>query len=193
MECSSRSSSLLRLLDFFKPSAAVKGIIGCGVDERDTNPGCANPSDITGAAAEVRDVEVEETVGESMLMSSLMAEEPARGNEGGGGVCAGASLCQNPLPLLFRGNPKAANKPLAVDPPSILMPLSLPSSGTPSSGPSKSGTVGIKLGDDWAVTGSPSLSRTWRMISASRRNSLSTGAASSISSARMRPNCRDLG
>jgi hypothetical protein len=134
-----------------------------------------------------------------MLISSLMADDPARGNVGGGGVWAGGSRCQKPRPLPFMalGGPNAANNPF-VDAPSKLMTLSVSSSGTPSSAPSSSGTVGNSDGDDCAVRegsreGSASLSLTCRMISASRRNSLSTGAASSHSSALMRPNCRDFG
>lgn len=86
MEYSSRSSSRRRLLDFFNPSAAVKGARGCGVDERDIAPGCTNPSDAAVVVPEGRDVDPDETVGESMLMSSLTAEDPARGKDGGGGV-----------------------------------------------------------------------------------------------------------
>lgn len=132
-----------------------------------------------------------------MLTSSLIADDPARGNEGGGGVCAGASRCQKSLPLVFLEAPmlNAPNKPLVVEL-SMLMPLSLSSSGTPSSGPSNPGTAGNNVGDDCAVTegrSKSSLSRTWRMISASRRTSLSMGAASSRSSALIRPNCLDFG
>lgn len=155
IEYSSRSSSRRRLLDFFSPSAAVKGARGCGVDDRDTDPGCTNPSAV---AAFARDADREETPGESMLISSLTAEDPARGNDGGG-VWAGVSRCQKPRPLLFLGCPNAANRPFVVEL-SRLMPLSLSSSGTPSSGPSKPGTVGKRFGDDCAVTGSASLSRT---------------------------------
>lgn len=38
MECPSRSSSRLRLLDFFSASAAVGGASGCGVEDRDMYP-----------------------------------------------------------------------------------------------------------------------------------------------------------
>lgn len=87
IEYSSKSSSLRRLLDFFKPSAAVSGAAsGCGVDARDTDPGCTKPSDIALVGADGREVEVDETEGESILISSLTAEDPARGKEGGGGV-----------------------------------------------------------------------------------------------------------
>jgi hypothetical protein len=89
--------------------------------------------------------------------------------------------------------PNVPNRPLTVEPSRLMLP-SLSSSGTPSSGPSKSDTLGRRLGDDCAVREGPSsASRTWRMISASRRNSLSTGADSSKSSALMRPNCLDFG
>src|SRR5690242_17705573 len=37
-ECSSKSSSRRRLLDFFNPSAAVGGFIDCGVDAREVQP-----------------------------------------------------------------------------------------------------------------------------------------------------------
>jgi hypothetical protein len=133
-----------------------------------------------------------------MLISSLMADDPARGNVGGGGVWAGGSRCQKPRPLPFMdlGGPKAANNPF-VDAPSKLITLSVSSSGTPSSAPSSPGTVGNRDGDDCAVregsSDGSSLSLTCRMISASRRNSLSTGAASSQSSALIRPNCLDFG
>lgn len=176
IEASSKSSSRRRLFDFFKASAAVGGCIAPGVDALDAPP---------------------PIVGESMFMSSLIADDSARGKDGGG-VCA-AREPQKPLLTELRPLcrlPKAPKSPLDVDP-SRLMLLSLPSSGTPSRGPSRPGTVGSKLGDDCAVpegrSRSVSLSLTCRMISASRRNSLSTGAASSNSSALMRPNCLDFG
>jgi len=132
-------------------------------------------------------------------MSSLTADDSARGNVGGGGVWVARefqkSLLIEPRPLEWR-DPNAPNKPLALEP-SRLMLLSLSSSGssgTPPSGPSRSGAEGSRLGDDCAVTEGPSsASRTCRIISASRRTSLSTGADSSKSSALMRPNCRDFG
>ena len=86
IEYSSRSSSRRRLLDFLSPSAAVKGAIGCGVDDRDTDLGCMNPSAVAALAAEWSEADREETLGDSMLISSLIAEDPARGNDGGGGV-----------------------------------------------------------------------------------------------------------
>jgi hypothetical protein len=78
IEVSSKSSSRRRLFDFFRPSAAVGGNIAPGVDARETHPklmgsGTAVPCD-------------DEMVGESMLMSSLIADDSARGNVGGGGV-----------------------------------------------------------------------------------------------------------
>ena len=183
IEASSKSSSRRRLLDFFNASAAVGGCIGPGVDARDA-PLCSAP--------------VVGLVGESMLMSSLIADDSPRWNDGGGGVCA-ARWFQKPLLTELRPVfrlPSAPKSPLVVEPSRLIL-LSLPSSGTPSSGPSSPGTVGSRLGDDCAVTDvrsvSTSLSRTWRIISASRRNSLSTGAASSNSSALMRPNCLDFG
>jgi hypothetical protein len=116
-------------------------------------------------------------------------------------VCAGLSgRFQNPLPPpLFLSPPlNAANSPRCVEE-SRLIPLSLPSSGTPSSGPSRPATAGSRLGEDCVVSGwwrsetGSSFSRTCRTISASRRTSESMGAASSKSSAFMRPNCLDLG
>lgn len=133
--------------------------------------------------------------GESMLTSSLKTDDAAPGNDGGG-VCARLPSFQKPRPLELRIAPKlkAAKMP-RVEVLSRLMLLSLPSSGTPSKGPSRPGTVGSRDGEDCAVIEgrSSSFSRTWRMISASRRNSLSIGAASSHSSALIRPNCLDLG
>jgi hypothetical protein len=74
IDASSKSSSRRRLLDFFNASAAVGGCIGPGVDAREVQPLllCSVP--------------VAPMVGESMLMSSLIADDSARGNDGGGGV-----------------------------------------------------------------------------------------------------------
>ena len=69
IEASSKSSSRRRLFDFLSASAAVGGCIGPGVDARDAPP-------------------LVPIVGESILMSSLIADDSARGKDGGGGVCA---------------------------------------------------------------------------------------------------------
>lgn len=84
MEWPSKSSSLRRLLDFFRPSAAVNGASACGVEDRDMYPEWLFPSDTAVVLAEGNDVDVDDTVGESILMSSLIVEDPARGNDGGG-------------------------------------------------------------------------------------------------------------
>jgi hypothetical protein len=79
IEVSSNSSSRRRLFDFLRPSAAVGGYIGPGVDAREVHPipllwsGAANPCE-------------DEIVGESILMSSLTADDSARAKVGGGGV-----------------------------------------------------------------------------------------------------------
>jgi hypothetical protein len=44
------------------------------------------PSAVALLTAEWREADREETLGESMLISSLTADDPARGNDGGGGV-----------------------------------------------------------------------------------------------------------
>ena len=190
-ECSSRSSSRRRLLDFFSPSAAVGGNIDCGVEARDVHPRLMFSAVIGGPL----DADM---IGESMLISSLIAEDSARGKLGGGGVWA-KRWFQKPWLIELRfvfNEPKAPNSPLVVEL-SRLMLISLSSSGTPSRGPSSPGTVGRRPGEECAVPEgrsiSTSFSRTCRMISASRRVSLSTGAASSNNSALIRPNCRDLG
>jgi hypothetical protein len=87
-----------------------------------------------------------------MLMSSLTADDPARGKVGGG-VCTGLSLFQNPRPLEFRAEPmlNAPNSPLVEKLSSRLILPSGSSSGTPSSGPSNPGTAGKRLGDDCVV------------------------------------------
>ena len=128
IDASSKSSSRRRLLDFLSASAAVGGFIGPGVDARDVQP--VFPPKSMGVAP---------MVGESKLMSSLIAEEPARANLGGGGVCATRWLTQLPLLAELRPVfrlPDAPNSPLVVDA-SRLMPLSFPSPSTPSSGPSR--------------------------------------------------------
>jgi hypothetical protein len=188
IEVSSKSSSRRRLFDFLSPSTAVGGYIGPGVEAREAHPiplcwSCGLPWD-------------DEMVGESMLMSSLTADDSARGKAGGGGVWV-PRWFQKSVPTELRpfecSDPNVPNKPLVVEPSRLMLP-SLSSSGTPSNGPSRSETEGNRLGDDCAVPEGPSsASRTCRMISASRRTSLSTGADSSKSSALMRPNCLDLG
>lgn len=141
-----------------------------------------------------------EATGESMLTSSLIADELPRGKKGGGGVCIRPSwLLHDGLSLFFHGCRLNAPKrpfPFAAAASSMSMPLS---SGM-SSRSFRPGTVGKRLGEEFAVMDPSrpvvdvvSLSRTWRMISASRLTSLSTGALSSINSARMRPNCLDFG
>jgi hypothetical protein len=144
-ECSSKSSSRRRLLDFFSPSAAVGGFIDCGVEAREVQfrltlwSGAGMPLPLFA-----------NTVGESMFMSSLIAaEDSARLNDGGGGVCA-RRWFQKSVPIELRpvfNDPNVPNNPLVVEP-SRLMLLSLSSSGTPSNGPSKPGTVGRRLGED---------------------------------------------
>jgi hypothetical protein len=62
-----------------RPSTAVGGYIGPGVDAREAHPiplcwSCAVPPCD------------DEMVGESMLMSSLTVDDSARGKVGGGGV-----------------------------------------------------------------------------------------------------------
>jgi hypothetical protein len=189
MEVSSKSSSRRRLFDFLSPSAAVGGNMGPGVEARDAQPIPLLWSCPLGPCED-------EIVGESMLMSSLTAEDSARGKLGGGGVWVAREFQKSLLiepRLVVCKEPNAPNNPLTVDPSRLMLP-SLSSSGTPSRGPSRSETEGSRLGDDCAVTEGPSsASLTCRMISASRRTSLSTGADSSKSSALMRPNCRDFG
>lgn len=94
---------------------------------------------------------------------------------------------------------KAPNRPLPFAAAAVaISSMSIPVSSGISSSSFSPGTVGRRLGEEFAVVDPSwpvvlSLSRTWRMISASRWTSLSMGALSSRSSARMRPNCLDLG
>lgn len=152
IEVSSKSSSRLRLFDFLRPSAAVGGYIAPGVEARDVQP---SPLPWSGTGIPCED----EIVGESILISSLTADDSARGNEGGGGVCV-ARCCQKSLLMELRfvecSEPNAPNRPFVVVEPSRLMLPSLSSSGTPSRGPSRSETEGSRLGDDWAVAEGPS-------------------------------------
>jgi hypothetical protein len=80
-------------LDFLRPSAAEGGANGCGVDDRETQPAWLFESSLAVACIDGSDVDVDDTEGESILISSLIADDPARGKEGGG-VCAGLSWFQ---------------------------------------------------------------------------------------------------
>lgn len=135
--------------------------------------------------------------GESRFRSiSLMPDEEPRGKNGGGGVRLFSSLnvSQNSLPLEFRMACclKELDRP---DPTSDI----ISSSGIPSN----ESCVGPRLGDEcWVVlvdmgmcrgSMSMSASRVWRTTSASRRTSVSTGALSSASAARIRANPLVLG
>jgi hypothetical protein len=66
-------------LDFLRPSAAVGGNIDCGVDARDVHPKLIFSAVMAGPF----DADM---IGESMLMSSLIADDSARAKLGGGGV-----------------------------------------------------------------------------------------------------------
>lgn len=143
-ECSSKSSSRRRLLDFFSPSAAVGGFMDCGVDAREVQPRLTLWSGAGISLPLFADM-----MGESIFMSSLIADDSARGNDGGGGVCARRRF-QKSVPAELRpvfSEPNVPNKPLVAEPSKLMLP-SLSSSGTPSSGPSKPGTVGRRLGED---------------------------------------------
>ncbi len=116
----------------------------CGVDAREVQPRL-----ILWSGAGMPLPLFDDMIGESIVMSSLIAEDSAWQNEGGGGVCA-RRWFQKSVPVevrpVFR-EPKVPNKPLVVDPSRLMLP-SLSSSSTPSSGPSRPGTVGRRLGDD---------------------------------------------
>lgn len=79
IDISSKSSSRRRLFDFFSPSAAEGGFIWPGVEARD-----AHPLFCSCAMFSLKD----EMVGESMFISSLIADDSAREKDGGGGVWA---------------------------------------------------------------------------------------------------------
>jgi hypothetical protein len=177
----SKSSSRRRfLLTLCVISAAVGPVPGCGVADRDGD-------DMSGS--DVLRVLGIGGVGESNSKSSLIPEEEPRGRNCGGGVrfFSSVKFSQNSLPFELR---IACCLKLLERPDEISVIIS--SSGIPS----KESCVGPRLGDECVVvkegfrvssrSTSTSLSRVWRTTSASRRTSVSTGALSSASAARIR-------
>ena len=191
-----RSSSLLRLFCLRKPSAAEGGgaavCATVGVAAEEFSEGT---SELDGARDNGKTVvEGVDTVGESILISSLTVEELPRGNGGGGGVRVSVlKLFQKSLDADGL-RPKSPNRPLVFDPKPEVSRLLGVSSGIPSSDSMTGCNVGDDCAvDDWRRSISMSLSRTWRITSASFLISASTGMLSSSSSARMRPNARVFG
>ena len=148
-------------------------------------------------------VEITEDAVVSIPISSLIPDELPRGKRGGGGVrILSSKVFQKSTPAecliaWFEKLLDIEERLLAI--PSVFMISSESMSSIASTGPV---VAGYKLGDEavvWgcegkiAVSTSLSLSRTWRITSASLRTSVSTGALSSWSAARIRAKVLVLG
>ena len=136
--------------------------------------------------------------GESRDISSLIPDDEPRGRKAGGGVrlLSSVKFSQNSLPLELRMACCLKLLESVAVASSIISSSSMP--------PNASCVTGPKLGEEWVVFvvdiegrrlgwRSISLSRVRRTTSASRRNSVSTGALSSARAARIRVNPFVLG
>jgi hypothetical protein len=200
-EVGSRSSSRRRLLFILRVISAAVGM-GWGVvgGAGDVDRGCVScgSSDGETKPAPYSEDDMAERDGEPIATSSLIPEDDARGrNVGGGGVRCWSSgkVSQKSFPLELRIACclKLLDSPLSVDGVDEESAIKS-SSGMSSRGSARAGSM---LGEDCAVdeigaeaclvgSRSISLSRTCLTTAASRRTSVSIGALSSASAARMR-------